>query len=322
MNTMAPPDLTIDISVIIPVIDRTEPAEAVWRAYHDVLMRTNKSFEFIYVLDGPFEDYAEELAAVGDRGFPLNIVRFNRPFGQVACLLEGVRHARGETILILPAYLQTAPESLPALLDKLENADVVSAYRDRSTDNVLSRLRGWSFEALARMAGSRFKDPGCVVRAFRRRVFDDLQVHHEQHPFLPLLAEGLGYKVEQVCMPQSRSDQKIRMHRAITYFSVFLDLIALGFLTRFMRKPFRFFGSVGAGCIAIGVAMGIYILIQRQTAGMELADRPALLLTVLMIVLGIQIAAVGLIAEIIIFTRNPSRSAYKIEKIVTHPDEA
>jgi hypothetical protein len=284
-------------------------------------MSTDKSFEFIYVLDGAHTAYADALQRISERDFPLNIVRFNRSFGQVACLLEGVRHARGDTLLFLPAYLQVAPDALPGLLERIETADVAAAFRDRSTDNVLSRMRGWSFEVFARMAGSRFKDPGCVVRAVRKSVFDELQLHHEQHPFLPMLAEQLGFKVEQVCLPQAQTDRRLRTHRPITYMGIALDLVVLGFLTRFMRKPFRFFGSLGASFIAIGIAMGIYILIQRQTQDMQLADRPALLLTVLLIVLGIQIGAVGLIAEIIIFTRNPSHAAYRIEKIIAQPDE-
>lgn len=321
MNTMHPPVGEIDVSVIIPVIDRTEDAETVWRAYYSALMSTDKSFEFIYVLDGPQTAYAEALSRINEEGFPLNIVRFNRSFGQVACLQEGVRHARGNTLLFLPAYFQVAPDALPGLLDRVETADVAAACRDRSADNVFSRLRGWSFELFARAAGSRFRDPGCAVRAVRRQVFDELQLHHEQHPFLPMLAERLGFTVEQVCLPQADTDQRLRTHRPITYMGIALDLVVLGFLTRFMRKPFRFFGSLGATFIAIGVALGIYILIQRQTMDMVMADRPALLLTVLLIVLGIQIGAVGLIAEIIIFTRNPSQTAYRIEKIVAQPDE-
>lgn len=322
MNTMFTPVGEIDVSVIIPVIDRTEAVETVWRAYYTALMGTDRSFEFIYVLDGPQTDYAEALERISEQDFPLNIVRFNRPFGQVACLLEGVRRARGNTLLFLPAYFQIAPDALPTLLDRMETTDVIAACRDRSTENVLSRARGWSFEILARLAGSPFKDPGCAVRAVKRHVFDELQLHHEQHPFLPMLAERLGFRVEQVCLPQAHTDRRLRTHRPITYFSIVLDLVVLGFLTKFMRKPFRFFGSLGAAFIAIGVALGTIILIERQALDVDMADRPALLLTVLLIVLGIQIGAVGLIAEIIIFTRNPSKTAYRIEKIIEQSDEA
>ncbi|WP_129791080.1 glycosyltransferase [Sphingosinicella sp. CPCC 101087] len=320
MNAPCPSLENVEVSVIVPVVDRTDPAEAVWRAYRTVLMSTERSFEFIYVLDGPHPEYAEALARISEQEFPLHVVQFNRPFGQVACLLEGVRRARGNTLLILPAYFQVAPEAIPTLLDRMGSVDVAAAYRDRSRDNSLGRLRGWWFEMFARMAGSRFRDPGCAVRAVKRHVFDELQLHHEQHPFLPMLAEQLGFKVAQVSLPQAQTDRRLRRHRPLTYLSIILDLVALSFLTRFMQKPFRFFGSLGAIFIALGVATGIFMMVQRQM-GQEMADRPILVLTVLLIVLGIQIAAVGLIAEIIIFTRNRSQTVYRIDKIIAQPDE-
>jgi hypothetical protein len=320
MNAPCPSLDEVEVSVIIPVVDRTDAAEAVWETYRAVMMSTERSFEFIYVLDGPHPEYAEALARISEREFPLNVVQFNRPFGQVACLLEGARRARGHTLLILPAYFQVAPEAIPALLDRMDSVDVAAAYRDRSRDNSLGRLRGWSFEMFARMAGSRFRDPGCAVRAVKRHVFDELQLHHEQHPFLPMLAEQLGFKVAQVSLPQAQTDRRLRTHRPITYLSIILDLVALSFLTRFMQKPFRFFGSLGAIFIASGVATGIFMLVERQM-GREMADRPILVLTVLLIVLGIQIAAVGLIAEIIIFTRNRSQTIYRIDRIIVQSGE-
>jgi hypothetical protein len=47
-----------------------------------------------------------------------------------------------------------------------------------------------------------------------------------------------------------------------------------------------------------------------------LADRPALILGVLMIVLGIQILALGLIGELIVFASGRKLKDYSIEKIV------
>jgi glycosyltransferase involved in cell wall biosynthesis len=311
----------VDLSVVIPVGERSDDVEVVWQAYHAVLTATGRRFEFIYVLDGPHPSYAEALAGIRERGFPLHIAHLNRSFGETACLLEGVRRARADMLLFLPAYFQIAPEAISTLLDHAKSVDVATACRDRRRDHTLSRLRGWWFAMCARLAGSRFDDPGSAVRVVKRRVFDELQLHGEQHPFLPMLADQLGFTVEQVRLPQAEADRHFRAHSLMTYLGRLLDLIALGFLTRFMQKPFRFFGLLGAVFVICGLAIGIYMLIQRQTLGIVMADRPALLLTVMLIVLGIQIGAVGLIAEIIIFTRSPRRTMYQIDKVVAQSDD-
>ena len=100
-----------------------------------------------------------------------------------------------------------------------------------------------------------------------------------------------------------------------------MDVVGLAFMTRFMHKPFRFFGTIGATLLSAGLLSGLYVVIQRNFGEIPLADRPALLLTVLLIVLGIQIGAVGLMAEIVIFTRYRTTPAYRIERVVANEDD-
>ena len=314
---------TGSLSAIVPVLDRHDDPEAVFTAYAAMLRATGRSFEMIYVLDGEKPAVSAALRRFEESGQPLTVIRFNQSFGEAACIREGVRRAQGYTILLLPAFLQVEPADIPRLLDRMGEADVVVAARDRHGDQPLHRLRGWGFERLARIAGSRFEDPGCTVGVVRRHVFDELTLQDEQHRFLPLLAERLGFRVEQVELPQAAVDRKIRLHRPGFYLGIGLDLLSISFLLRFLQKPFRFFGTVGAVTVALGLVLGCVLAFERYVLGIPLAERPLLLLTALLIVLGLQIAAVGLIAEIIIFTRSTGSSAtYHIQRIVERADGA
>ncbi len=53
---------------------------------------------------------------------------------------------------------------------------------------------------------------------------------------------------------------------------------------------------------------------------MPLVDRPALVLTTLMIVLGIQIISVGLIGEIVAFTYAKDIKDYRVDRVVGPPE--
>jgi hypothetical protein len=316
------PDSTdlVEISAIIAVLDRVDDTEAVWAAYRAMLESTGKSFEAIYILDGDHPSVLAALERLQAKGEPITIVKLNRSFGEAACLREGAKRATGEILLMIPAYLQVVPNSIPQLIDALETADFAVASRDRRDDLAVNRLRGRIFQRLAAFGGSRFDDPGCDVRAVRRRVFDEITVHDEQHRFLPMLAERQGFKVRQISLPQAPSDRHFRAHRPGTYASMVLDIVAMSFLMRFLQKPFRFFGTIGAAFVLLGFLAGLYILVDRLVFDVAMADRPMLLLTVLMIVLGIQIGAVGLIAEIIIFTRSGRTPTFHIERIVERPN--
>jgi hypothetical protein len=72
----------------------------------------------------------------------------------------------------------------------------------------------------------------------------------------------------------------------------------------------------GLPILLIGVIYTGYLAIERLLFGQPLADRPALVLAVLLIVLGIQVLALGLIGEIIIFVSGKRIKDYTIEKII------
>jgi hypothetical protein len=70
---------------------------------------------------------------------------------------------------------------------------------------------------------------------------------------------------------------------------------------------------------ALGAAELIYLFYHRVALGLPLADRPALLLAVLFIVLGVQIFALGLLGELIIFAHAGTSKDYQVEQVVQFP---
>jgi glycosyltransferase involved in cell wall biosynthesis len=306
----------VELSVVIAVGERSDDAETLFRAYAETLKQTKKVFEFIYVLDGVYPALWDALGRLVDAGEPITRIRFNREFGEAACLREGIRRASGSIVLFLPAYLQIETPAILDVLDGLDTADLVTASRDRRADRMINRLRGWGYERFAKMAGFRLDDPGCAVRAVRRQVLDDLPIHDEQHRFLPVTAELHGYRVHQVQVTQARGDARRPQHGPNVYLAVMLDLLAVGFLLRFIQKPFRFFGTIGATAIFLAALLSLYLVFERQITGVPMSDRPLLVLDALLLVMGIQIAAIGLIAEIVLFTRTGGRNHYHIDTIV------
>jgi len=95
-----------------------------------------------------------------------------------------------------------------------------------------------------------------------------------------------------------------------------LDILTVFFLVRFTKRPLRFFGTIGSMTFAAGFIFLGYVLIERTFFDVALADRPALLLSSLLVVLGLQIFALGLLGELIIFTHARDIKEYTIEKVI------
>ena len=86
------------------------------------------------------------------------------------------------------------------------------------------------------------------------------------------------------------------------------------------RRHARVWHLLGAATFAVGAVLIAYLGMDRLLFSEPLADRPALLLAALLLVLGMQIFALGLLGELIIFTHARGLKDYRVEEIIQYPD--
>ena len=309
----------VELSVIVPVCELFDSSGDLAKAYLDELSQTGRQFELVYVLDGEHTDVLRGLNELAAGDARLRIVQLAKNFGEATALTAGFAYTSGATILTLPAYKQLENNEIRKVLAELEHCDIAVASRVQSAAAVskFKSARRKAYHWLVGFAsGESFRDIGCGVRAMKRDVADELPLYGSQFRFLPVLAARRGFRVHQVDVAETGSDRTEVKHRPRAYMARLLDIFALIFLTRFTKSPLRFFGAIGSSIFVLGAAFLSYIVIERLFFGVALADRPALLLTSLMVVLGVQVFALGLIAELIIYTHAKDLKEYTIEKIV------
>jgi glycosyltransferase involved in cell wall biosynthesis len=304
------------ISVIVPVVERADDLLAVYRAFASELESRSADFEFLFVFDGRFAPTAEILA-LARQNETLRILRFAREFGETAALRLGIEKSRGEMIVTLPAYFQVQPQGISLLLDALSTGgDMAVANRSPRVDSWLNRVQSKLFHRiLGGVAHQEFHDIACGVRAMRRSVAEALPLYGDLHRFIPALALREGYQVQEIPVPQHPKDARTRLYGPGVYFRRLLDIAAFFFLAKFTERPLRFFGSVGSVLMASGAGLSLVLLIQR-VEGQGIANRPALLLAVLLLALGVQLIGLGLVGEIIVHLRAPHRRAYRVRERV------
>jgi hypothetical protein len=111
-------------------------------------------------------------------------------------------------------------------------------------------------------------------------------------------------------------DTPRRIYSPGIYLRRILDIFSIFFLVKFTKKPLRFFGILGSSVFAAGFLILLYLLYTKVFQGVALGDRPILLLGTLLIVLGVQVFAIGLLGEIIIFTHAKDIKEYTIDQII------
>jgi glycosyltransferase involved in cell wall biosynthesis len=318
----------MEVSAIIPVGSRHGDMAQLFAQYRAALASQGVSFEILFVLDGPRREAGEALARLQAAGESFGLLRLSKPFGEATAIMAGFERARGSIILTLPAYEQIDATEIGKLLEGLESADVCVGRRWPRAGGRLESWRRGAFHGLVSwLTGMRFRDLGCAARALRRRVLEEITLYGDQHRFLAMLADRQGFRVREIDVHQSANDRFRGHYRLREYAHRALDLVTVLFLVRFTKKPLRFFGMIGVITAGLGVLTMLYLSIERLLLGVPLADRPALLLAALLAVVGLQLFAIGLLGELIIFTHAREIKDYKVEQVFqfsrdsAHPSE-
>ena len=311
-------DPELDISAIMPVGARRDDVPTLLEEYAKGLGQAGVSFEIIVVLDGPCGGLAAQLAPLAASRPWLRLIELARDFGESAALTAGFDEARGRTILTLPAYYQVVPGDLGELIAAGQETDMAIAVR---WPRVESGLEGWRRSIfhglLGFITGQSYRDLGCGVRLLRREIANEIPLYGERHRFYPTLARSRGFEVKEIEVAQSSKDDFRGRYRVREYLHRVLDIMTLFFLVRFTKKPLRFFGTIGFLVASIGVIFLAILLVQRIFFAVGLADRPALLLSSLLLVLGVQIFALGLIGELVIFTHAGQLKEYAVRSVIS-----
>jgi glycosyltransferase involved in cell wall biosynthesis len=300
------------ISVVVPVVERADDLVELYQAFSAELEARGDEHEFIFVFDGGFAP-PPGLSTLSQERDNLRFLRFARTFGETAALRLGIERSRGDVILTLPAYFQVKPEGIGTLLAALNHdTDMVVASRSPRIDSWLNRLQSVVFNRMIAGVSDRpFRDIACGVRVMRRAVAEGLPLYGDLHRFIPALALREGYRVAEVAVPQHPGNTRTRIYGPGVYVRRLLDVAAFFFLAKFTEKPLRFFGLIGSGFFLAGAVTSLVLLINR-IEGQGIANRPLLLLAVLLLALGVQLLGLGLIGEIIVHLRAPHRRAYRV----------
>ncbi len=308
-------EVPVEVSVIVPVTERPDDLAELYREYAEPLRTEGLQFEFLFVTEPWYRERADALAALMSSGEPIRVFTVGQTMGEAALLKIGLAESKAPIVVTLPAYRRVVASALVTLVQRVrEGADLAVARRWPRRDSWINRVQNRAFHLLlGGLARGRVHDVACGVRAMRREVLEDLPLYGDFFRFVPLLALREGYRVDELPTAQHEADARPRVYGPGLYVRRLIDLLGLFFLLRFTEKPLRFFGLIGSVLALAGAALLAMLLVQRL-AGQGIADRPLLLLGVLLVVLGVQAIALGLVGEIIVHMHATRRRTYRLAR--------
>ncbi len=288
------------LTIVVPCYNEAESLPELFEKLESVVASRGYDAEYIFVDDGSTDGTLEVLRDLARRSDRVQVISFRRNYGKSAALNAAFRAAHGDVVVTMDADLQDDPEEIPNLIAELERgSDLVSGWKVDRKDPVTKTLPSRLFNRVtSAVSGIRLHDFNCGLKAYRREVVDALTLYGELHRFIPVLAAWEGFRVSEIGVRHHARKYGTSKFGAARFLNGFFDLITVMFVTRRALNPLHFFGRIAVVLFTLGAAPQVYFLF-RWLGGHGLRVRPIMLLGFVLIIVALQIASIGLLAELI-----------------------
>jgi polyisoprenyl-phosphate glycosyltransferase len=264
------------ISIVIPLLNEEENIPALYRRLTDASPSWKEDYEIIFVDDGSYDNTLDMLRALCKTDRHIRVVQFSRNFGHQAAISAGIKHAKGDAVIIMDGDLQDPPEELYRFLDKWrEGYQVVYAIRTQRKEHFFKRMAYAAFYRILR-AISDIQIPldsgdFCVMDKKVVRVLNNDMT--ELNRFVRGLRAYAGFK--QIGVEYERHE---RQAGEVKYTFRKLVKLAVDGLLDFSTFPLRIATYLGLFFAIPSFLIGIFFIVMRifnfKLFGYTAADTP------------------------------------------------
>ncbi len=310
------------ISIVIPLFNEIENVEELTSRLTSASPLWKEDYEVLFVDDGSYDGTFEEIKKYCDADSHFKCLKLSRNFGHQAAISAGIKHAKGDAVIIMDGDLQDPPEELPRFLDKWrEGYHVVYAIRKKRKESFFKRASYKLFYRILRAISNIDipLDSGdfCVMD---KRVVKVLNTEMlESSRFVRGLRAYAGFK--QIGVEYERSE---RAAGEVKYTLSKLINLAIDGLLDFSTFPLRMATYLGFTIAIPSFFIGLFFVIHRilgfKIFGYSPTDTPgmATLAVGVFFLGGVIMVILGVIGEYIgrIYFEVKKRPFYIVEEIV------
>jgi undecaprenyl-phosphate 4-deoxy-4-formamido-L-arabinose transferase len=280
------------LSAVVPVFNEQDCLPGLHARLVAALEATARPWEIVYVDDGSTDRSAALLSGFAGADARVRVVEFNRNYGQHAAVFAGLARSSGDVVVTLDADLQNPPEEIGRLVAAMdEGYDVVGTRRRGRKDPLFRRLAS---RLVNRLTGGGMSDYGCMLRAYRRSVVDEIGKCQELSSFIPVLANLFAGRVTEIEVAHEE-----RAHGTSKYGLAKLLSLQFDLMTGFSTWPLRLMTYFG-GLVAVGAfALAAFIFAKRLLPGGDQWGQFGVftLFALLFLMLGLLFVGLGLVGE-------------------------
>jgi undecaprenyl-phosphate 4-deoxy-4-formamido-L-arabinose transferase len=301
------------VSVVIPIFNEEANIKELHRRLAATLDLLDRPSEVWFVDDGSTDSSLALLRELAESDARVQVIQLTRNAGQHAAVMAGFASCRGSVVVTLDGDLQNPPEEIPTLLAKIdEGCEVVGGWRETRHDPFLRRAASLLVNRATSVAvGVRMRDYGCMLRAYRREIVEEMLACDERSLFIPALANTLARRMAEVQVGHAD-----RLAGTSRYTPLKLMRLAFDLMTGVSLLPIQLVSLFGILVALGGIGFSAFLFIRRLFVGPE-SEGVFTLFAILFVFLGVLILGVGLIGEYVgrIYLEVRHRPLYRVRAV-------
>ena len=276
------------------------------------------NYEIIFINDGSKDNTLDELKKLlNNSKQSITIIDFSRNFGKEAGIYAGLKAAKGEYVNIIDADLQQNPKYSLRMVEFLENNpeyDIVTAYQEERIENkFISFIKKCFYKLINKMSEIEFKNGASDFRMFRKKVVKSILELTEYYRFSKGIFSWVGYNVYY--MPYKVEERKT----GTTKWSFYkLFRYAMNGIISFSTYPLRISTILGIFFSLLSILYLITVIIQKLFFQINV-EGYATIVTLILLLGGIQLLCIGIIGEYIArtYVEVKRRPVYIVKDIIS-----
>ena len=304
----------MDLSIVVPVFNEEESLPELTAWIEKVCNSLKISFELIYVDDGSSDSSWKIIYGLGKEKSFIKGLRFRRNYGKAAALHIGFQEASGDVVITMDSDLQDSPDEIPGLFRMIreDGFDLVSGWKKKRYDPFVKRATSKFYNRTARWSsGIKLHDFNCGLKAYKNEVVKSIEVFGEMHRYIPMLAKEAGFhKIGEKIVEHRARKYGVTKYGFDRFIKGYLDLLTIGFITRFGKSPMHLFGSLGTLMFLIGFVMAAFLggrklwYVSNNLRAPLVTESPYFYIALTVMIIGTLLFLTGFLGELI--NRNSS----------------
>jgi dolichol-phosphate mannosyltransferase len=302
------------ISVVSPVYQAEELVPLLVSQISREVQTLTSAYEIILVDDRSRDGSWQAIRQECQKNARIKGLRLSRNFGQHCAITAGLRHAKGDWIVVMDCDLQDRPDQIPLLYQAaLGGYDIVQARRRTRQDSRIKRLYSRSFYSVfSYLTGTRQDSSVANFGIYHRKVIAAVLSMNDQLRYFPAMVQWVGFRATRVDVQHDA-----RQHGQSTYNLRRMLRLALDTMISFSDKPLRLVAQAGLILSLLSLLIGLACLLGYLLGVIKVAGYTSLMISI-WLTAGLNIFVLGLVGIYVgkAFEKIKDRPIYILDEIL------